>query len=256
METNVWTRQETIVAFNLYCKIPFGKIHKNNPEIIELAEIIGRTPSSVGMKLGNFGRLDPELKKRGVGGLANGAKLEEIVWNEFNGNWDDLAFESEELLAGFKNKKLQDIYDLSEITEFPPGAERQSYIKSRVNQGFFRNAVLSAYNNTCCVTGLSIPGVLIASHIKPWKSSDPSEKTNPQNGLCLNALHDKAFDLGFITIGENFDILVSKKISEVSSEESVNDFFMKYNNQKIILPQRFFPDIKFLEYHRINIFQK
>jgi putative restriction endonuclease len=44
MPTNKWTREELIIAFNLYCKIPFGKIHNRNPEIIELAKILGRTP--------------------------------------------------------------------------------------------------------------------------------------------------------------------------------------------------------------------
>src|SRR5271155_4885876 len=54
-----WTREELIVAFNLYCKIPFGRIHIRNPLIIELAKAIGRTPSAVSWKLANFARLDP-----------------------------------------------------------------------------------------------------------------------------------------------------------------------------------------------------
>jgi hypothetical protein len=58
-----WNREELIVAFNLYCKIPFERITSRNPEIINLAKIIGRTPSAVALKLVNFARLDPELRK-------------------------------------------------------------------------------------------------------------------------------------------------------------------------------------------------
>jgi len=68
----LWTREELILAFNLYLKIEFGKTHKGNPKIIELANIIGRTPSSVGMRLGNFASIDPYHLQRGVGGLKGG----------------------------------------------------------------------------------------------------------------------------------------------------------------------------------------
>jgi putative restriction endonuclease len=68
-----WTREELIVAFNLYCKIPFGRIHIRNPLIIELAKSIGRTPSAVSWKLANFARLDPALKKRNIAGATHGA---------------------------------------------------------------------------------------------------------------------------------------------------------------------------------------
>ena len=63
-----WTREELIVAFNLYCKIPFGRIHIRNPLIIELAKAIGRTPSALSWKLANFARLDPALRKRNIAG--------------------------------------------------------------------------------------------------------------------------------------------------------------------------------------------
>lgn len=68
------------------------------------------------------------------------------------------------------------------------------------------------------MTGISISELLIASHIKPWKvSNNEDEKTNPRNGLCLNALHDKAFDRGLITIDKNYKIIVSSKLKEKKS---------------------------------------
>jgi hypothetical protein len=67
-KSNNWTREETIVAFNVYCKVPFKSSSKTNPTIIKYANIIGRSPSALNMKVGNFGRLDPELKKQGAAG--------------------------------------------------------------------------------------------------------------------------------------------------------------------------------------------
>ena len=75
---NIWTYEEHILAFNLYCKIPFSKINANYPPVKELAKIINRSNSSVAMKLANFARLDPALKARNISGLTQGAKGEKI----------------------------------------------------------------------------------------------------------------------------------------------------------------------------------
>ncbi|WP_179021306.1 HNH endonuclease [Winogradskyella forsetii] len=252
MANRNWTKEETIVAFNVYCKIPFKKSSKTNPTIIKYAKIIGRSPSALNMKIGNFGRLDPELKKQGITGLINGSKLEEIVWDEFNGNWDKLAFKSETLIADFQNKKIEEDFDFE---NFPKGKDRETTIKTRVNQGFFRSTILSSYNLKCCITGLSITDFLVASHIKPW-SKDIENRTNPHNGLCLNSIHDKAFDKGFITVTPDFKVKVSEYFNDYSKEKPVNEFFIKYNNQKIVKPERFLPTTEFLDYHFQNVFIK
>lgn len=249
-----WTIEETIVAFNVYCKIPFKNSSKTNPTIIKYANIIGRSPSALNMKIGNFGRLDPELKKQGISGLGNGSKLDEIVWNKFNGNWEKLAYESELLIAEFQNKKVEEIIDI-DVFEFPIGTERETIIKQRVNQNFFRSTILSSYNIKCCITGLSISEFLVASHIKPWKV-DELNRLNPHNGLCLNSIHDKAFDKGFITITPDYKIKVSKYFDDYKKDKAVPDFFLKYENQSIILPDRFLPSKEFLEWHYTNLFKK
>jgi len=246
-----WTREETIIAFNVYCKVPFKSSSKTNPVVIKHANIIGRSPSALNMKIGNFGRLDPELKKRGITGLVNGSKLEEDIWNEFNGNWERLVFESEDLIAKFQNKRIEEI----DIEIFPEGKEIETTIRARVNQNFFRSTILSSYNLKCCITALSIPEFLIASHIKPW-SRDKENRTNPHNGLCLNSLHDKAFDKGYITITPDFKIKVSEYFNDYSQDKAIKDFFIKYQNQNIIKPERFLPKKEFLDYHFQNIFIK
>lgn len=73
---NNWTREETIIAFNVYCKIPFKKSSKTHPLVVKYAKIIGRTPSALNMKIGNIGRLDPDLQRQGITGLTNGATME------------------------------------------------------------------------------------------------------------------------------------------------------------------------------------
>lgn len=254
MPKNNWTREETIVAFNVYCKVPFKSSSKTNPTIIKYANIIGRSPSALNMKVGNFGRLDPELKKQGIVGLAHGSKLEEEIWAEFNGNWEQLAFESEQLIAEFSKRPIEEVSEI-EVEDIREGLEREAVVKQRVNQSFFRSTVLSSYYFKCCITGLSIPDFLVASHIIPW-SKNTEQRLNPRNGLCLNSIHDKAFDRGFITITPDFRLRVSSVFGDFEKEKAIQDFFMKYENQKINLPDKFLPTKEFLDYHYLNIFKK
>lgn len=245
-----WTREETVIAFNVYCKIAFKDSNKNNPMIIEYAKIIGRSPSALNMKIGNIGRLDPSLKKQGIVGLSNGSKLEEVVWNEFNGNWEKLAFESENLIAKLQNKNIEDI-----DWQTKESKDVESIVKRRVNQSFFRNIILSSYNLKCCITGLSIPDFLVASHIKPW-ASDKENRLNPRNGLCLNSIHDKAFDKGFLTITPDYQVKLSPLILEQHKDKTINSFFLVYSNMPISLPDRFLPKREFLDFHCNNIFKR
>ncbi len=254
MKNNNWTKEETIIAFNVYCKIPFKSSSKTNATIIKYANIIGRSPSALNMKVGNFGRLDPELKKQGIVGLTNGSKLEKVVWNEFHGNWGKLAFESERLIAEFQHKTIEESAEI-DLSDIPLGKEQERIVKARVNQSFFRSVILSSYNQKCCITGLSIPDFLVASHIIPWKE-DEKNRLNPQNGLCLNSIHDRAFDLGFITITTDYKVLVSKYFNDYIEEKAVTKLFVNYNKQSIILPDRFLPSKDFLKYHNDNIFRQ
>jgi putative restriction endonuclease len=118
------------------------------------------------MKIGNFGSFDPELKRSGIVGLGNTSKMDELVWQEFNSNWDNLAYESEMLIAKFVNQPIEEVAEIN-LEDIPLGKEREAVIKQRVNQSFFRATILSSYNLKCCITGLSISEFLVASHIVP-----------------------------------------------------------------------------------------
>jgi HNH endonuclease len=247
-----WTRNELIVAFNLYCKIPFGRIHIRNPQIIELARLIGRTTSALSWKLANFARLDPALQKRNIVGATHGARAEVEIWKEFNSNWEALSFESERLLQEMTNHSGS---PNTEDIDFPEGLTRESIVRTRVNQGFFRTAVLSAYGSRYCITGLSLPQLLNASHIVPW-SVDVKNRTNPRNGLCLNAIHDRAFDCGFLTITEELKVKISPRAKRDSAEEGIRHLLFRYEGVSISKPRHFMPELEFLKYHHDHVFLK
>ncbi|MEQ8808340.1 MAG: HNH endonuclease [Imperialibacter sp.] len=244
----LWTRDELILALNLYCKLPFGRLHSRNPEVIHLAHLIDRKPNAVAYKLVNFASLDPSLQARGIKGASNTSILDKEIWNEFFEALNATAFESEKLLAKLENTTVEKLNDISEEELPKEGKTRDQVIKARVNQSFFRKSVLAAYNNTCCITGIQQPELLIAGHIKPW-GIDEANRLNIRNGICINALHDKAFETGLITILDDYTIQVSS-ILKKSKSKLTQDYFMKHHGQSIILPSRFLPEKAFLQYHR------
>lgn len=246
MPKKVWSPEETALALALYLKIPFGHIHKNNIQIIKLAELIDRTPSAVSMKMCNFARFDKNLSSRGVSGLSHGSKTDLLIWNQF--------YENTEALLDYimKSKYLANVPSKIQL---PVGDEQIVESKVRINQNFFRQAVLASYNETCCITGLNIPDLLCAAHIKPWCKSNPlTERTNPSNGICLNYLHHEAFDRGIITIDEDYKILISKEAKNHYTNQSFKDYFLFYEGKRIFLPNRFYPSKEMIQYHNSHIF--
>lgn len=242
----LWTREELIITLNLYYKTSFGRLHKGNPDVINLSKLIGRTPSSVAYKLVNLASLDPSLKKRGIKGASNASKLDKVIWNEFYGNWENALYESEKLKVEFENKVvLENIKDKKNKTK--KGAEKKVLTKQRLNQSLFRNMILASYNETCCITGIKVKELLIAGHIKPW-SLDKDNRLNPRNGIAINSLHDKAFEVGLISIDTNFRIKIAKELLN-SKDSKIEYYFKKYHDKEMILPTKFLPDEIFLAYH-------
>lgn len=250
----LWTREELILAINLYCKLPFGRLHNRNPDVIHLSKLLERTPSSVAYKLVNFASLDPSLKARDIKGASNASNLDKSIWNEFFNNWDILPYESEVLLAKFENKPIEVTNQISESDVFKEGKTREQLVKIRVNQSFFRNTILASYNFTCCITGIQQIEFLVAGHIKPW-NLDEKNRLNPRNGILINALHDRAFETGLITIDTNYKIKISSILMNQKNLDSIENYFVKYEGREIGLPTRFLPDIEFLKYHNQERFK-
>lgn len=231
MERKNWTREELILAFNLYCKIPFGSFHNRNPKVIELANLIGRTSNAVALKLSNFASFDPHHQKRGVKGMQNSGKLDKEIWDEFTNNWDDLIFKSEEILAEKQKTTIEKKYKINlNDTKNKIGDFKIREVKTRVNQDFFRKLILSIYDSKCAITGMNITEMLIASHIIPW-SDNEKERLNPANGICLSPLYDKAFDKGFIAIDKEYKILISSDLKKNLKKITMKIFLANTNNK-------------------------
>lgn len=256
MAKKLWTREELILAFNLYLKIPFGKMHSTNKDVIHLANLIGRTPNSIALRLVNFASVDPVLKARGIKGMDGGTKIVQPIWDEFFHNQEELVFLSEQILAQKENvsieNKYQDVlFDLKDLK----GETAIRQVKTRVNQSVFRQMVLANYSSKCAITGIDIPQLLFASHIIPW-SANEKERLNPENGICLSPLYDKAFDKGLIGVNTNYEIIISKELKKKKETTFYSNHFASVENIKITEPVKYLPRKEFLEFHLDTIFQK
>lgn len=251
----LWTKDELILALNLYLKLPFGKLHSGNPQIIHLAKIIGRTAGSVAMRLNNFASVDPYHQQRGIGGLPGGKKQVEPIWNEFVNNKDELLFESERILAEKENISIENKFaDILKGTENLKGEYKLREVKTRVNQDVFQDIVMANYDGKCAITGIDIPDLLLASHIIPW-SKNEQERLNPENGICLSSLYDRAYDKGYIGINEKFEILLSAELKKKHKEAYHSKYFASLTGTKIIMPKKYYPKKEFLQFHLDKIFK-
>ncbi len=253
MARDNWTEEQIIVVLYEYCRNPFGQFSATKPFVKELGVLLGRSPGAIVRKVGNLASFDPQMKARGVEGLGHTGKLDEVVWNKYFGHWDKLAYNAEVLIAQLKNKELEQSVDI-DLENLPVGSERTQEVKRRINQDFFRNTVLSSYENRCCITGINNTVLLHACHIVGW-SDDEANRTNPQNGLCLNVLFHKAYDENFLGISPDYEILVSDEFFGAkldSIDSSTKEFIKSINHRKLIMPKRFLPDRDLLAIHFDN----
>ena len=248
-----WTRQQLLVAFTLYCRLPFGRLHSKNPEVISAAEAIGRTPSALAMKLTNIASLDPAITSSGRTGLRKASANDRAMWDEMHNDWERFAVESQKAIEAMQPAAMQTDKPAQEEPENRVGQDRLVETTTRIGQSFFRAMILSAYNERCCITGLSIPSLLVASHIVPW-SHDKQYRVNPRNGLLLSTLHDKAFDSGIFTLNDDMTVRISPTYSG-RDDRYFSESLERYEGLPIRLPQKFAPDQDLLSYHRAHIFQ-
>lgn len=247
-----WTEDELYVALGLYCKLPFGQFHAGHPLIIRAAEALSRTPSSLAMKLSNLASLDPVITGSGRVGLKGASELDRTVWKAFSVNTESWMPEIESrldiLLAG-KDPAASLVSDDADVLFDCSGEERIAETRQRRGQGLFREAVLSAYQGRCCVTGISEKKLLIASHIRPW-AVDQANRLNPHNGLCLSALIDRAFDQGLVTLSADFRLVISSKLDSQRDNTHAKEAFWAQEGKRISLPDKFPPRNDFLQWHR------
>ena len=246
MRRRSWTRQETLIAFNLYCRTPFGRLHARNPEIISVAPALGRTPSALAMKCCNLAAFDHALHARGISGLRKASQLDEQVWREFKNDPEKVAFEAELAYSALLKQEIR--YSETVEWEDVQGLDKAMITKVRVNQHFFRSIVLAGYRMRCAVCELPVPSLLVAAHIIPW-CIDKSLRMNPHNGICFCTLHDRAFDKGLIHIQRDYKISIRPELHALARIPVVEATFLKFEGRLLVLPDRWLPDPMLLERH-------
>lgn len=253
MSGQTWTVDETMMAFVLYYMLPPRDIVESNPEIRALAHALDRTPGAVKLKIWNIAAHDANRIASGRVGMRNGSKLDSEIWELFSERGDDLIDEGIELLnVALASRTDRPKYQYAVEAIAPWGKDVVVTRTERVNQQYFRNTLLKNYEEKCCLTGLSIPKLLVASHIKPWAVADPKkERLAASNGLLLNALHDRAFDQGLITINQDHELVVSSKLKK---DDATAEWLFRFAGQKIREPLAMPPAREFIEYHNDAVF--
>jgi hypothetical protein len=126
--------------------------------------------------------------------------------------------------------------------------ERRALIQSRIGQGDFREGLMKLWGGRCAVTGLDLPVLLRASHIKPWRDSDNRERLDPYNGLLLAPAYDATFDAGVISFRDDGEVILSDRLSPtrllalgVSSEARIAGLqakhraYLEHHRQEVLL---------------------
>ena len=258
-----WTRNELLVALNLYHKLTFGQLHARQPAIVALANKLGRAANSVAMKLCNFASLDPALKLRGIRGLEGASALDRTVWKEFHNDLSEAVPASEQAIRALfgvgEDSRLEVLpKEGIRVRRGPPSGptEISGNAKLRRGQEYFRDAVLNNFGGRCGVTQLAVRELLIASHILPW-GRHPAERLNVRNGLCLSRLHDAAFDCGLISFDEDLRLILSPKLRRQLSQRAAGENFGAYEGERLSIPNdAALPEPAFLAEHRTSIFQR
>lgn len=257
MAKELWTREQMILVLNLYMKLPFGKMDSRNPEVKHLANVIDRTANAVAIRLTNYASCDPILKARGVSGMVNGRKQCQPYWDEFINDRERLIFESERILAQKEGTTIEKKYE-QEICDIPQGIvgeTRVREVRTRVNQNVFRQIVLANYEGKCALTGIDLSELLVASHIIPW-SENEQERLNPENGICLSSLYDKAFDKGLISFTNDRRVLFSDRLQAMVGKGYYAKYFEVIANVELVAPRKYHVNPQFLEWHRDCIFNR
>jgi putative restriction endonuclease len=224
LERRRWTRDELLLVLHLYTRIPFGQQHARNPQVIDLALALDRTPSSVAMKLNNFTSLDPHETARGVKGLKGASLLDTEVWAEFESRHAEVAPETEALWQARVEQRTPDRSGSGGAAAEGRRTETTAERSVRLGQDYFRRVVLANFGGRCAITGIAHSALLNASHIVAWADHE-EHRLDPANGIALNRLHDAAFDQHLITFDERHRLVVGRRVRDAFGRDESERFF-------------------------------
>lgn len=251
-----WKHDHLLAAFYLYTQLRPGELQAADPAVSRFAESVRKPKEAVAAKLRALAQLDPILALRQMKATDNVTLLDRAVWSEFQNDWTNTTLKACEAYDSVVGAYMSQIptppigaADAQYL--FEEGQTREAIVEIRRNQYVFRNAILSSYNSTCCITGLTNARLLIASHIVPW-ALDTKNRLNPENGLCLSALHDRAYDQGLITVLPDYSIRVSQQLKDQKGSTFLSDALVQYDAKRMRMPGRFGPNPEFLRHHAVR----
>ena len=243
------------MAWALYMVLPAREVDDQGRDVQALAGALGRTANAVALKAWNIAAWDERRLAKGKVGMTHGSRLDREVWVEYDSRGDALLGEAVVLLEGALQGDAAAPELRRAVAEVPEGLTRETVVAQRVNQSYFRNRLMENYGERCCLTGLTMKTLLVASHIKPWAACDPAtERLAPDNGLLLNSLHDRAFDQGLITLDRQLKVVVSPAVPK--DDEAAGRMLWAYEGRQIAAPKAFAPRREFIEYHNDVVFRR
>lgn len=196
MSSSEWERHEFILTLDLYHNHEFTH-DVSDPQVREVADLIGRTPGSVVLRLSNYTHLDPS----GTQGMENTGEACREIWEEYYGNEDELRWEAERI-RGELSTQASSSNEAGSDSSVRTG-EYQTRSTARAGAGDFRSILRERFNDKCILCDIQEPGLLQAAHILPW-SDYPEYRGQPDNGLLLCYLHHKAFDIEVFTFDTEY----------------------------------------------------
>jgi putative restriction endonuclease len=275
---------EVLLCYALFQVInphSFGgnNLHRLPESVHRLAKLLKRPPGSLTSKMLNLegfrpngGRLEPELFLKLLEEPKIFAPLYKIT---INAAWE-AGLEVPDILEGQQIGELlgQDelgSYELEQVLEeareektslnqsqlSTKETERLTLTRTRLGQHRFAFRVLQDYDYRCGFCGFPAAGLsrmLIASHIKPWRSSSTAERLDPRNGIAACPLHDVAFDTGLITVNGGLRIHRATPVAQLVAEPGY--FREPVLRGSLLLPEgQLGPGQKYLLWHQQHCFQ-
>ncbi|WP_245231204.1 HNH endonuclease [Parasedimentitalea huanghaiensis] len=179
--------------------------------------------------------------------MSNASATDRIVWQEFLQTPETIIDAS---LPVHLNTSGFGFADNATAWKSRTGNDVSAPTTARRGQQFFRDMILTGYQNRCALTEVNDPRLLNASHIVGWADA-PKLRLNPTNGLCLNTLHDRAFDRHLITFDEDYQMQVASDVPW-DARKSLE----KVDSRRLTMPTRFLPNQTFLEQHRRRFYNR
>ena len=239
MSQNLWSDEELIVACYIY-----NMDLSYSEKVARGLSYLNRNESAVKKRFANF-----DYYKGGTG-LAKGGANAKRVWDEYTEKPLEMAFRAKTIIAhscgGITSNSESEL--VAEIGIFDvKDKSYRAYAEYREKVEKVRIETLACADNKCCITGMSDPTLLTASHIKPWSICTPDEMSDVHNTLCLNTFHDKLFDRYRMTISESMEIIYDPSLVDSVPEKVYQNMIERYTKINVKDVNR--PYAKYLEFH-------